>query len=197
MLNPHLDMSLPRTEDQTFEQLNTATTPLDTGIYINCVFRNCLFAHANFMDCRFTECRFEDCDLSNIQVAETAFQEVTFSGCRLLGVAWEDCKRILLEVKFDGCQLDYGVFGDLPLDGTSFLNCSIREADFTGTSLKEANFSGSSLTDAQFEGAQLQKADFRTAQGFTIHPASNNLKGARFSVDQAWRLLQGFGIRVE
>lgn len=190
-------MSLPLTEDQTFEQRATATDPLPAGIYINCIFRNCRFANANFTDCRFTECHFENCDLSNAQVSGTAFQEVGFSGCRLLGIAWEDCKPLLLELRFEKCQLDYGVFGGLPLEGAAFLHCSIREADFTGTLLKGTDFSGSDLTDTRFEGAQLQDADFRTAENFNIHPAHNNLKGARFAAHQAWRLLQGYGIRVD
>jgi uncharacterized protein YjbI with pentapeptide repeats len=190
-------MSLPSTEDQTFEHRDTATEPLPIGIYINCVFRNCQFSNANFMDCRFTECRFEDCDLSNAEVAGTAFQEVTFHGCRLLGIAWEDCKPLLLQLRFEKCQLDYGVFGALPMEGTAFLGCSVRETDFTGTRLKEADFSRSDLTNARFEGAQLQNADFRMAENFTIHPEHNDLKDALFARQEAWRLLQSYGLKFE
>lgn len=190
-------MSLALTEDQTFEKRDAAAEPIPTGVYINCVFRNCQFANANFINCRFTECRFEDCDLSNAEVSGTAFQEVSFHGCRLLGIAWEDCKPLLLQLRFEKCLLDYGLFGPLRMEGTAFLYCSVREADFTGTSLKGADFSGSDLTDARFEGAQLQHADFRTAENFTIHPEHNDLKGARFTPQEAWRLLQGYGLRFE
>ena len=168
-------------EDQTFDKIVYAEKALANGKYDNCKFVNCVFSGSVFPHSTFIECEFVDCDLSMAKVNNTAFREVKFSACKLLGINFNDCNPFLLAVHFENCQLQLASFYELTLNNTIFKNCNLQEVDFTKTDLKSSSFDDCDLSRAIFENTNLEKADFRTAFNYSIDPEINRLKKAKFS----------------
>ena len=83
------------------------------------------------------------------------------------------------------------------LKETVFENCSLKEVDFSNADLAKASFSDSDLTNANFENTNLIRTDFRGANGITINPCVNKIKGAIFSKENVINLLSNFQIKIE
>ena len=54
--------------------------------------------------------------------------------------------------------------------------------DFTGADLTGSAFDHCNLLKATFENTNLEKADFTTAEHYTIDPALNKIKKAKFGM---------------
>jgi len=52
------------------------------------------------------------------------------------------------------------------------------------------------LKNAISENTNLEKVDFRNAKNLKIDPDCNRLKGAKFSIDNAIRLLDKYNITI-
>lgn len=163
----------------------------------SCTFRACTFIGANMRQHKFVECEFHDCDFSNAMLTGAVMQDVSFAGCKLLGVHFETLNNILLSLSFQKSTLDYSIFQGLQLHKTSFVGCSIREVDFSDADLTSSSFRDSQLTGSTFDNTSLVKCDFRGAQGFTISPVNNRIKKAIFDRENLEGLLTEFGIDVE
>ncbi len=181
-------------EDYKYIDFTVNKLPIDT--YDNCRFIGCNFASVHMSNIDFIECEFEDCNLSNTYVKSSAFKEVIFKNCKVIGVLFGECNPFLLNLRFEGCQLNLSSFYDLNLKNTTFKNCLMHEVDFTETVLVNASFDQCDLLNAHFERTDLQKADFRTAENYSFDPELNKLKGARFSLDGLPGLVQKYGIKV-
>ena len=70
----------------------------------------------------------------------------------------------------------------------------LKGARFEACSFRNVNFAGVDLLQAVFERTNLKKADFRTAEQWTIDPAVNQVKGARFQKEELKGLLQQWGL---
>ena len=103
----------------------------------------------------------------------------------------------MLLVRFRESNLSLTQFYGLDLKRTIFENCILHETDFTTTNLTQATFLNSDLRKAIFENSILEKADFTTAYNYTIDPAQNRMKGARFSTSGLSGLLTSHGIIIQ
>ncbi|WP_274957654.1 pentapeptide repeat-containing protein [Millionella massiliensis] len=83
------------------------------------------------------------------------------------------------------------------MERTRFTGSVLRECFFSGCDLAEADFSECDLKRTLFEHCRLEGADFRAAFAFTIDPAANRMRGARFSRGGLEGLLTQFGLRIE
>jgi uncharacterized protein YjbI with pentapeptide repeats len=144
----------------------------------------------------FVECTFRSCDLSLASTARTSWRGVRFEQCKLLGLRFDQCHAFLLELAFDTCILDLGSFHGLRLRKTVFRNCRLRETDLSGADLSGASFAGCDLGGAVFDRTVLEGADLRTAHHYSIDPAKNRIRKARFSRDGLEGLLQSSGIII-
>ena len=69
--------------------------------------------------------------------------------------------------------------------------------DFTEANLTGAIFNNCDLVGAIFENSLLEKADFRTSYNYSIHPETNNIKKAKFSLQGLPGLLSNYNIEIE
>jgi len=145
----------------------------------------------------FTECEFEACDLSSAKIRNTAFKDVVFRDCKLLGVKFENCNTFLLQFYFEGCRIDYATFYKLKLPKTTFKKCSLKEADFSNADISGSDFSNCDLSGAVFENTNIEKVDFRTAENFAIHLENNKVRKARFSQDGLKGLLSKYDLIID
>lgn len=179
--------------NQKFEKATT----LQKGEYDNCQFVNCNFANTDLSNISFTACEFDTCEISTASLTKTAFRDVKFIGCKLLGLHFEDCNEIGLEVYFDNCIVNLSSFYKKKLKKTTFKNSSLQEADFTETDLTESVFDNCDLLNATFDNTILEKADLRTAYNYSIDPAMNKIKKAKFAKEGIRGLLDKYDIVIE
>lgn len=184
-------------EEQHYQNQDFTQQLLPVAEYDNCTFTNCVFSDADLTNCSFLECQFEQCNLSNAVLAKTAFKNVVFKHCKMMGLQFPDCNDFLLEMSFEDCQLDFSSFYQLNLKKTTFKKCSIKDADFTETNLSEATLADCNLKGAMFNHTNLEKADLRTAINYTIDPENNSLKKARLSLKGLPGLLEKYQIKIE
>ncbi len=176
---------------------NFATKPLDKGDYENCKFANCAFPNTDLSDINFIECEFSNCDLSSVTLSNTGLKEVIFNSCKILGVHFEQCNTFLLNMEFNNCLLNLSSFYRLELAGINITDCELKEADFTGTDLSGSTIKGCDLNGTTFENTILEKADLRESYNYSIDPALNKIKKAKFSMPEVIGLLAAYDIKVE
>lgn len=185
------------TEDQIFERLNFTIEAFSKGKFENCRFVNCNFHGISLINNIFRECIFEDCDLSLCNLTDTTLNDVSFFGCKLVGVQFECCRDFLFSVKFENCDLKLSVFFKRKLKKTLFKNCNLQETDFSEADLTESLFDNCDLQRTIFQRTNLEKVDFRTSYNYSIDPEQNRIKKARFSRMGLDGLLDKYGIVVE
>jgi uncharacterized protein YjbI with pentapeptide repeats len=185
-------MEKPYLADQIFEKIQQ----LAYGEYENCTFRSCNLEGADLKNFQFVGCRFEDCNLSLVKLSGASLQQVQFIGCKMQGLHFEACNPFLLEYQFERCVLNLSSFYQTKSKKTTFHTCVLHEVDFTEADFSEGKFTECDLAGALFDRTILEKADFRSAYNYTISPALNRLKKARFSQDGLAGLLSDIGIEI-
>jgi uncharacterized protein YjbI with pentapeptide repeats len=105
--------------------------------------------------------------------------------------------KLIFEIHFENCILDFSKFYALKLKSITFTNCSLIAVDFMATDLTGAQFINCDLYRAEFEKANASKVDFRTSYNFTIDPAKTKLKKAQFALEGVKGLLYKHGVIVE
>jgi len=135
--------------------------------------------------------------MSMAALHNTSFNNVSFRSCKLLGLHFDECAKILFSVRFENCVLNLASFYKMNLKKTVFLNTSLQEADFTEADLTSSDFSGCDLTLAVFERTNLEKADFRSSTNYIINPAVNKIKKAKFNLSGLPGLLTSYDIVIE
>jgi len=184
-------------EDQTFETIDFKAKPPAKGHYDHCTFLYCDLSSVNLSEIIFVDCVFTGCNLSMAAVSETVFRDVRFVDCKMLGVRFDQASTFGLSCGFEGCMLDHSSFYAMKMKKTNFLRCFLRQVDFTECDLSQAFFDGCDLADAVFERTVLEKADLRGAFNYSIDPAGNKVKKARFSLAGVHGLLTKFDILIE
>lgn len=182
-------------KDQTFEKVNDLFNN-GKGEYEGCTFRNSMFSAADLSDNEFNDCVFAGCDLSMANISRTAFRNVVFRECKLMGLHFDRCNPFNLSLRFEHCILDHASFYQVKLKATVYSNCQLREADFTECDLTGAALQHCDLTGARFDHTILEKADLRSALHYTIDPAANRIKKAKFSLPGVLALLEPYGIEI-
>lgn len=179
-----------------FEQSYDATYTLIAGEYEQCHFTGIDGREANLSGSVFIDCTFQHCDLSMCKLHATAFRNVTFVSCKMLGMKFENCNAFLLSFSFTDCYLDYSSFYQLKIKNSTFNDCRLHEVDFSEADLSNSDFSGSDLTGAIFDDSILTKSDFRTTLHFNINPTKNKINQAKFSSENVAGLLQHLDIVI-
>lgn len=183
-------------EDVTIRASDLLDSTLAATEYDRCLFDGCELRSADLNGRIFVECTFRNCDLSLASTTRTSWRGVRFEHCKLLGLRFDHCHAFLLELAFDTCVLDLASFHGLKLKNTVFSNCRLRETDLSGADLTGASFAGCDLGAAVFDRTILEGADLCAAQHYSIDPASNRIRKARFSRDGLEGLLHRSGIII-
>ena len=72
-----------------------------------CVFTNCNFSACTFLAVTFIDCTFNDCIFSEAKINYVAFRGVTFYRCEIKDVNFAMCDKLIFEVNFYDCILDF------------------------------------------------------------------------------------------
>ncbi len=180
-----------------FELIKLQESPLEQGDYESCSFAQCDFSNASLFGFRFIDCVFEDCNFSLASLTDTAFREVKFLRCKMVGMQFESCQTFGLAMRFEYCKLDHASFTGLKLKQTHFLHSRLHEADFSEADLSGSVWEGSDLSGAVFDHTNLEKADFRGCEQIRLDPDSNRIKKARFSLSALPGLLVKYDLQIE
>ncbi len=158
-------------------------------------FRNCIFS--SLKGVAFSDCLFTSCNLSNAAVARSKMQQVTFSGCKLIGINFYEVRDFGFSVHFENCLLDYASFDNKKMNASSFSHCKIHGVNFSGADLSKATLENCDLTNTLFSATNLSGLDFTTNYNFTIDPVTNTVKKAKFLASDLSGLLAGFDIIIQ
>lgn len=107
------------------------------------------------------------------------------------------CDRLLFEVYFERCRLDFSKFYTLPLNGAQFVECSILAVDFMNANLKEVIFDRCDLHRTEFMGALAQKADFYSSENYNINPSKTKLNKSVFAMSKLAGLTAHLGLKLK
>jgi len=154
-------------------------------------------SHADLSEIRFEACTFSNCNLGLATITKTAFRDVTFNGCKMLGLRFDLCNLFGLSFTFQNCVLNHSTFYRLKIKKTTFINSQILDADFTECDLTKAVFDNCDLSNTTFENTNLEQSDFRTSFNFRIDPTINRMKKSRFSLAGVVGLVEKFDIEIE
>ncbi len=106
------------------------------------------------------------------------------------------CDRLLFEVTFDHCRLDFSKFYTLPLHGAQFSFCSLLAVDFMKANIQAVVFDSCDLHRAEFEGALAQKANFYSSENYSINPAKTKLNKSVFAESKLAGLTRHLGVKL-
>ncbi|MCX6154326.1 MAG: pentapeptide repeat-containing protein [Candidatus Kapabacteria bacterium] len=190
-------MPIILTESRSFQEINFSDGSTQRSDYENCKFENCSFVKANLTDISFMDCVFSSCDFSLAKIGNTAFREVKFKACKLVGLHFEETSKFGLSAEFDNCVLNLSSFYKLSLKNCKFSDSSLQEVDFTDADLSKLSLNKCNLAGCVFNNTNLERADFRTAYNFTINPMKNRIYKAKFSSINVTGLLDSFNILIE
>lgn len=173
---------------------------LQDTVFEDCEFRECDFHATTFSRCRFVDCSFLACNLSSIAVSQSRFTAVEFHDCKVIGVNWAlaSWPRLLLAspLAFYRCILNDCSFLGLPFEELILEACKAHDVDFRDGRFSRARFVGTDFTRSLFGRTALGGADFTGASNYDIDVLENDVKHAKFSRDEAIRLLQGLDIEI-
>jgi fluoroquinolone resistance protein len=184
-------------ENLTFENIDYTGKIISKNEFYSCRFHRCNFSDCNLSHNTFIDCSFVDCNLSMLKIIGSSLKNVTFKGCKLIGVDFSECNDFLFKVDFENCILDYSYFLKKKMAKTTFKVCTIKDANFTDSDLTQAIFGQCDLSGTVFERTNLTGADFSSSYNFSIDPEANRIKNARFSQQGLSGLLQKYGIIIE
>ncbi len=184
-------------EEQTFNKINFREEKLTKADYELCSFETCDFSNSDLSNIKFIECEFIDCNLSSSNTHDTAFQNVKFEDCKMLGLQFDKCDSFGFEISLENCQLDHTSSYKMKLNNFKVVNSKLIDVDFTEANLSGVQFETCDLQNAIFERSNLEKCDFRTAFNYSIDPENNRIKAAKFSVEGVSGLLAKYQIVID
>jgi uncharacterized protein YjbI with pentapeptide repeats len=175
-------------------------TRVSDTVFEDCEFRDCDFHQTAFAACRFVDCSFMASNLSLITVAQCRFTAVEFHDCKVIGVNWPMASwpRLLLAspLAFQRCIISDSSFLGLCFDELILQACKAHDVDFRDGRFARARFVDTDFTHSLFGRTALAGADFTGAWNYDIDVLENDVKHAKFSRDEALRLLQGLDIEI-
>ena len=183
--------------DQHYHNIHYGQEALHLKEFESCTFNNCNFSDCNFIGVTFIDCQFNNCNFNTAKINHTAFRTIFFNDCQIKEVNFAMSDKLIFEIHFENCVLDFSKFYALKLKSITFTNSSLIAVDFMATDLTGAQFNHCDLYRAEFEKAIANKADFRSSYNYTIDPAKTKLKKAVFALEGIKGLLYKHGIVVE
>jgi uncharacterized protein YjbI with pentapeptide repeats len=175
--------------DTEFECIAYAIDAMNLKEFERCRFMNCDFSACNFIGVTFINCVFLSCNFSGAKINHVALRTVHFEQCQIKDVNFSMCDKLIFEISFTDCTLDFTKFYGLRLKGTRFTNCSLIAVDFMGADVSEVDFDNCDLYRSEFGQANAMKANFKTSYHYTIDPVKTKVKNAIFSLPEAKGLL--------
>ena len=161
-----------------------------------CTFTTCDFSQCNFIGVVFIDCTFNECIFSGAKINHVALRSVFFSRCKIVEVNFAMCDKLIFEVHFKECVLDFSKFYTLKIKGTTFVDCSSIAVHFMSTDLTGVVFDNCDLYRSEFSKANANKANFKTSYNYTIDPTTTKIKKAVFSLNGVKGLLYKHDIIV-
>ncbi len=126
---------------------------------------------------------------SGARINHVALRSMFFNRCKMEEVNFAMCDKLIFEIHFKECVLDFSKFYTLKIKGTNFTDCSLVAVDFMAADLTEAVFDNCDLYRSEFAKAKADKANFKTSYNYTIDPTKTKLKKAVFSLNEVKGLL--------
>lgn len=173
-----------------------AGTSLEKLRFEGCVIEGALLAEAMLRRCIFEDCTFVRCDLSLAKVHESAFRDVRFEHCKVVGVDFTTAYPLGFSVRFESCAASYASFAGLSMRGLQMLRSKVHEASFDGADLRESCFAHTDLLGARFVDADLRGADLADALHVVVDPRHAKLKATKMSIHGAVASARLLGIEV-
>lgn len=180
-----------------YDRTDFTKSPLSQGEYEGFTFTDCNFSGCDLSEMVFWECKFIHCNLSLAKLNKTALRDVSFCGCKMLGLHFDDCNPFGLDLRFADCILDHSTFVQLCLKKTLFKNCKLRETDFTQCDISSSLFENCDLDRATFHNTDLMNADMRTAYNYNFDPDTNRIGKAKFALSGLPGLLGKYRIEID
>ena len=185
---------------KVFSKLSAINQEICNIEFEDCHFQDCNFTDTTFKQCRFIECTFSRCNLSVIKVAQSQFTDVVFEECKLVGVDWTRAAwpRLVFSVslKFNKCIINDSSFFGLSLDEIVIEECKAHDVDFRDGRFCRAVFTYTDFSNSLFGKTDLSGADFSEATNYDIDIFNNKISKAKFSRDEAVRLLNSVDIEL-
>ncbi|WP_264557981.1 pentapeptide repeat-containing protein [Flavobacterium sp. N1718] len=104
--------------------------------------------------------------------------------------------KLIFEVHFTDCILDFAKFYGLRMNAATFTRCSLVAVDFMACDLQNVVFDQCDLYRAEFEKADARRCDFSSSRNYTLHPGRTKVQRALFSRNGLAGLVSGFGVQV-
>lgn len=182
--------------DIEYNNLTYGEKDLNLKEFECCTFNQCDFSQCNFIGVVFIDCTFNDCVFNGAKINHVALRSVFFNRCKMEDVNFSMCDKLIFEVHFKECVLDFSKFYTLKIKGTTFIDCSLVAVDFMRTNLTEVLFDNCDLYRSEFAKAIANKASFKTSYNYTIDPMHTRIKKAVFSLADVHGLLYKYDIIV-
>ncbi len=181
---------------EIFENREFCGSELSQKFFEDCVFKRCRFQDCRMAGTRFLDCRFEACDLSLANLMGASFRGAQFLECKAVGVNFTSTAGFH-GPKFHNCKLTDTVWAKLDLRGSTFVDCSLENADFEYARLDKVLFKNSLLGGARFVKTSLVETDFSTASDYAIDPRHNTIKKTKVALPEALAVLEILGFQVQ
>lgn len=169
--------------DIDYQNVTYEADALNFKDFERCTFSRCDFSACTFLSVTFIDCVFVDCNFNDTKINYVALRTVAFHRCQIREVNFAMCDKLIFDISFNDCILDFSKFYTLKIKGTVFTNCSLIAVDFMNTDLTEVVFNDCDLYRAEFSKAIANKANFRTSRNYTIDPEQTKIKKAVFGFE--------------
>jgi len=183
--------------DFEYNTITYGETDVNFKEFEACTFNDCDFSECVFLSVTFIDCIFNDCNFNSAKINYVALRTVAFNRCQMTEVNFAMCDKLIFEISFRECTLDFSKFYTLKMKGTPFMDCSIVACDFMSTDLTEVVFDNCDLYRSEFAKAIANKTNFKSSYNYTIDPVKTKLKKAIFSRDGLKGLLFKHDIIVQ
>lgn len=182
---------------QEYKNFRYGSDEVNFKEFEQCTFYHCDFSLCNFIDVVFIDCLFHQCNFNNAKINHVALRTVSFDQCQIQDVNFAMCDKLIFEIAFTDCVLDFSKFYTLKIKSTVFKNCSLIAVDFMNTDLTEVVFENCDLYRAEFAKAIANKANFSSSYNYTIDPEQTKIKKAVFSLQEVKGLLFKHDITIQ
>ena len=163
-----------------------------------CTFDDLDLTGFDLRNTRFENCTFRKCTLADVRLTGVRLHGVHFEHCTLPRLRWSTLDTLVLDFTLVDCRAPHGRLGrDGPPRHPIQGHRSERRQLLQDRCPRKTAWTDCRLRDVVFDRTDLREADFRGATGWTIDPAENRLRGARFDANDLTGLVQSLGIQLD
>ncbi|AWI25992.1 pentapeptide repeat-containing protein [Flavobacterium pallidum] len=164
-----------------FNNIKYEKNTADFTDFERCTFNDCDFSASAFVGVTFIDCVFQRCNFDTAKINYVSLRTAHFYQCSFREVNFAMCDKLIFDIRFADCILDFAKFYTLRLKGTTFSGCSLIAVDFMAADVTSCAFPDCNLYRAEFDKAIANKCDFSLSKNFTIDPSRTKLRKAVFS----------------